>query len=127
MLAMCALQNAGYLPLPLGAIMFPDQFELFATYCFLYILGISPLLWSLGKVLATSGNGETLRLRSLITPPLIANVAAVTLVLAGWRGVVPSLVMGPIAILGQAAVPSANLVLGAVLGGINDPLSALLA
>ena len=53
LLAPAALQNGGYLILPLGKMLYPQQFDEFAMYCFLYLLGLSPLLWSLGKYLVS--------------------------------------------------------------------------
>lgn len=118
MLALSAIPNAVYLSLPLGQALFPDQFDQFATYTFLYFLGVNPLLWSIGKYLATSGKEEKLHFNSLITPPFISNILAVTLVFTGVHRHIPEFFIQPIEMLGQAAVPLANFILGAVLGGI---------
>lgn len=119
MLALTSIPNAVYLSLPLGQALFPDQFEKFAAYTFLYFLGVNPLLWSIGKYLATSGKGEKISLRSMITPPFVANILAVSLVFAGFHHHIPIFFTQPIEMMGQAAVPLANFILGAVLGGIT--------
>jgi len=118
MLALTSIPNAVYLSLPLGQALFPDQFDQFAAYTFLYFLGVNPLLWSIGKYLATSGKDEKLSLKSIITPPFVANILAVTLVFTGLHRYIPGLFTQPIEMMGQAAVPLANFILGAVLGGI---------
>lgn len=119
MLPLSAMQNAGYLVLPVGQMVYPEQFETFALYCFLYILGVSPLLWSVGKHLNTSDAGEATRWRDFITPPFCANVAAVVLVITGLRRWVPDLVLDSVELLGKATVPVATFVLGATLGGLS--------
>lgn len=119
MLPLCSIQNAGYLILPLGHALFPAQFERFANYTFLFLLSVGPLLWSVGKFLTTSGQEEKLSWKGLMTPPLLANIAALVVVFSGTTGYIPELLLEPVEMLGQAAVPVANFVLGAVLGGLS--------
>ena len=121
MLSLGSLQNAGYLVLPVGSVLFPAQFEDFKLYCFLYFLGISPLLWSLGKYLitSTSDNKDGLSLRGLITPPFVANVLAVVFVFTHIRRFIPSVLLNSVELIGSATVPVATLVLGAVVGSVS--------
>ncbi|MBN1436360.1 MAG: AEC family transporter [Sedimentisphaerales bacterium] len=119
LVALSGLQNAGYLVLPLGSMLFPEQFDQFALYCFLLILGVSPLLWSLGKYLVTAGEHERFSWRTVITPPFCANVLAMILAFTHAADYVPGVLAGPIDMLGKGAVPVANFVLGAVLGSIT--------
>ncbi len=113
---LASLQNAGFLVLPVGLALYPDQFESFALYCFLFILGFNPVLWSVGKLLVTGSSGGW---RGLVTPPLLANVGAVVVVLANAHQVLPAPVVDAARLLGEAAVPVATFVLGAVLGSIS--------
>jgi predicted permease len=117
MLAVASMQNAGYLVLPVGLALYPAEFDRFALYCFLFILGFNAVLWSVGKALAT-GNGRSGGWKGLVTPPLIANVAATSLALAGADRLVPRIVLESADLVGQAAVPAATVVLGAVLGSV---------
>lgn len=126
LLAMASLQNAGYLTLPIGQVLLPpEQFPQFALYVFLFILAYNPLLWSVGKLLV-SGTGGKWRWSGLVTPPLIANVLALTLVFSGLREALPQSPIGPAwtvltraaAQLGEATIPVATFVLGASLGTI---------
>lgn len=118
MLPLAGMQNAGYLILPVGAVLYADQFEKFALYCFLYILSMSPLLWTVGKYLVTAGADEKLSWKHLITPPFVAIILALILVFTRIGGFIPSVAVDSISLLGQATVPVATFILGAVLGGI---------
>jgi len=125
--APAALQNAGYLILPLGKFLYPDQFDQFAMYCFLYILGISPLLWSLGKYLVSSLPNEKPTIEGLFTPPFIANIIAVLIVLLNLKNWIPATVINSTDLLGSAAVPIATFILGAVLGSISFSIKSYAA
>lgn len=118
LLPAAGMQNAGYLVLPVGLALFPEQFDTFALYCFLFILGFNPVLWSLGKVLI-SGNGEPIRWRGLVTPPLVASLAAILTVLSRVDALIPKPLLGAVDLVGTAAVPVATFVLGAVLGSVQ--------
>jgi hypothetical protein len=117
MLALASMQNAGYLVLPVGLALYPSRFDDFALYCFLFLLGFNPVLWSVGKMLI-SGRGRG-GWRGLVTPPLVACLAGVAGALAGLEDVVPRTLLAAIDLIGQAAVPVATVVLGAVLGGVH--------
>lgn len=118
MLAVASMQNAGYLVLPVGLALYPSEFDRFALYCFLFILGFNGVLWSVGKALAT-GSGRPGSWRGLVTPPLVANLLATLLALIGGSRLVPSIVLEGVDLVGQAAVPAATVVLGAVLGSVT--------
>jgi predicted permease len=117
LLPVASMQNAGFLVLPVGLALFPDQFDRFAMYCFLFILGFNPVLWSVGAFLSTGGRRSSWR--ALVTPPLVANLLAIGGVLTGVSARVPLPVMRAIDLMGQATVPVAMLVLGAALGGVR--------
>ena len=119
MLALAGIQNASYLVLPLGKALYPQQFDEFLVYCFLLVLGVSPVSWSIGKVLSTTGDGTPLDFKKFITPPLIANVLAITLVLTGIRNLLPHTPVLYIEKIGSITVPLATFILGATLGNIS--------
>lgn len=119
MLPLSGMQNAGYLVLPLGKVLYPDQFDLFALYCFLFILGVNPLLWSVGKVLSTSQDSSSFSFKGLITPPLIANIVAIFLVITSFKNVIPAESLKYIELIGSATIPVAMFILGATLGDIS--------
>jgi malate permease and related proteins len=119
MLALCSIQNSGYLVLPVGQALFPQQFDTFANYTFLYLLVFGIFLWSLGKHLITTGEKERISWKGLTTPPLAANFAALAMVFTGLNRYIPGFAADSIEMLGNAAVPVANFILGAILGGIT--------
>jgi predicted permease len=125
MLALASMQNAGYLVLPVGLAIFPEQFDRFALYCFMFILGFNAVLWSLGKMLV-SGRRAPGGWRGLVTPPLVANLSALALVLTGVGAAIPTVVVDAVDLVGQAAVPVATVVLGSVLGGVGLRLRSYL-
>ena len=119
LLPLASMQNAGYLALPLGQAIYPEQFDLYALYTFLIIMGLNPILWSVGKFLSTGGKMIEFSWRQLITPPFIANLLGISFVLTGWHQYSPKMVFNAIELTGTATVPLANFVLGAVLGSIS--------
>ncbi len=118
LLPVAGMQNAGYLVLPVGLALYPERFDAFALYVFLFILGYNPLLWSLGKVLVTGSKERPFEWRDLITPPLCASLFAIAVSLSGAAALLPRPLVVAIDLVGTAAVPMATLVLGAVLGSV---------
>ncbi len=119
MLAPAAIQNAGYLILPLGQMLYPEQFDEFAMYTFLLILGFNPMLWSVGKFLISADRHEKVSIKRMLTPPFVASVGTLTIVLLGLHRMPPpgllNAVVTPIEMLGSATPPVSMFVLGAML------------
>ncbi len=116
---LACMQNAAYLILPIGKAVYPEQFDQFAIYVFLVILGTSPFIWSVGKALATSEGKMSQKVSNYITPPFVANVFSFILVLSGLNRFIPVPLSNSIDMIGSATVPIATLILGATLGGIS--------
>jgi predicted permease len=120
MIAVSSMQNAGYLVLPIGQVVYPEHFGEFALITFLFILGYNPLLWTLGKYLATSKVEQVkISYKDFITPPAIANVISLFIVLVDIQNIFPSFVIKSASLAGEAAVPVATFVLGATLGSVS--------
>ena len=119
LLPLASMQNAGYLALPFGQAIYPEHFDLYALYTFLIIMGLNPILWSVGKFLSTGGHQLEFSWKQFITPPFIANLLGITFVLSGLNHYIPKIVFNAIELTGTATVPIANFILGAVLGGIS--------
>ena len=120
LIAVSSMQNAGYLVLPIGQVVYPEHFTEFALITFLFILGYNPLLWTLGKYLATSSVKKIeFHFKDLITPPAVANVISLILALLGLQNIFPDIIIDSIDLTGQAAVPIATFVLGATLGSVS--------
>ncbi len=119
LLPIASMQNAGYLALPLGQAIYPQHFDLYALYTFLIIMGLNPILWSVGKFLSTGSQLLEFSWKQFITPPFIANLLGIAFVLSGLNHSIPKIVFNAIELTGTATVPIANFILGAVLGGIS--------
>lgn len=118
MLAVAAMQNSGYLVLPVGLALFPDRFDEFALYTFLFITGFNPMLWSIGKFLATDDTRRRGGWLGLLNPPLVACLVSIVTALLGLGRWIPAPVSEAVEMVGQGAVPVATVVLGAMLGGM---------
>ena len=116
---LASMQNAIYLVLPIGRFIFPDQFDEFLVYSFLFIIGFTPTAWSIGKILITGRQFKDVKWREFLTPPFIASVGTVLLVLSGLHRFVPALVLDSVSLVGEATIPVSNIVLGATLGTIS--------
>ncbi|MBN2662650.1 MAG: AEC family transporter [Bacteroidales bacterium] len=117
---LAAFQNAGYLVLPIGQILYSSTFDKFALYVFLYVLGFNLILWSVGKYLITkTKDDKKIKFLDLLTPPLLANLLALFLVFTKLNSYVPKIIAQPVSMLGSAAVPVGIFILGATLGAIS--------
>lgn len=125
-LATLSFHNAGYLALPIITEMYnrgplkAHQGAMLALL-FLFIMGISPLMWSVG-VLAfrePAGTDDGQVWRKAISPPFVAAVGSVVLCLLHIpQQVSPdtlSQLLSPLTMLGACTVPLMMLILGATL------------
>jgi predicted permease len=112
---LASMHNAAYLILPIGEFAFKDQFQEFSLVCFLLLLGLNPFMWSVGKILLTNSPKNGSIFKQIITPPFIANVLAIVLVLTGLSRFVPGFIVESAGFLGDATVPVATFILGATL------------
>lgn len=119
LMAVASFMNANYMVLPIATMLYENELDEFLTYCFLFIIGVSTALWSIGKFMVTSAENEKIKLKELINPPLIVSLGSVLIVLVGAAPYIPSFIMIPVDFLGQAAIPIATIVLGATLGSIS--------
>ncbi len=109
------MQNSVYLALPIGEFAFKDQFPEFSLICFLVLMGLNPVMWSVGKVMITSDGKNASLFKKIVTPPFIASSLGIILVLTGGNRFIPGVVVDASAMLGNATVPVATFILGATL------------
>lgn len=123
--SLCGWQNAGYVPIPIIAALYGGEAKEL-VYCFLFILGFSPGMWSLAPLnMARAGHAAkgSVEWRRLITPPFAANLLGITLCLTGvpqWFVATCSeqtldRVLAPLLWLGDACIPAIMVTLGAML------------
>lgn len=115
--AMCAFQNAGYVPLPLVMHLFPDETRAHVILClFIFIPGNNTFLWSIVPPFIGNRTGSA-GWRRLLNPPLIAIALGALAVGIGWRpneGVVEIM-----DVFGNAAPWLIMLTLGCILGSLR--------
>ncbi len=119
MMTLAAMQNAIYIVLPIGQILFPAEFDRFALYSFLLVLGLNPLMWSLGKVMLSGDKDSGIGWKDFLSPPLAAILISVTVVFSGLAVHIPGPLISSIDLLGQATIPVAVFILGATMGSIS--------
>ena len=114
-LPLSSMPNAAYLVLPIGEFLYPDQFEQFAVYCFLVVLGLNPVFWTIGLYFVTGRKRSDFQWKQLLTPPFIVNIISILIVLSSVHKFIPVVITDSIDMLGKATVPSATFILGATL------------
>jgi len=116
--------NSGYIPIPLVLALFPgEKGDLAVLYISLFLLVFSPMLWTLGVYLVGRNPHVRMPLRSLLSPPFVGILLGVCFSL------IPPLrhfLEGPGSflvelgeILGDATVPMAMVLIGAVIAGLE--------
>ncbi|MCK4516705.1 MAG: AEC family transporter, partial [Spirochaetaceae bacterium] len=144
-IAMATFGNSGYLPLaiaeivPLSVPLVGERFGLefppilIAAYLFVQ----SPLLWSVGRyvITKTDANRSGIRLRDLLSPPLVGILIGLAVALSGLGKMLgnPVLPVAPVFAalerLAAITLPLALLNLGGLIGGVKvtrDDLRSLL-
>ena len=119
LMTLASMQNSIYIVLPVGQVLFVDEFDQFALYCFLLVLGTIPVMWSLGKVMISGGKESRIHFKDFITPPFTAMLAAIILSFTNLSSLVPGSVIAAMDLLGQATVPVAVFILGATIGSLS--------
>jgi len=109
------MQNAVYLALPIGEFAFKEQFAEFSLICFLVLMGLNPIMWSVGKMMITTNGKNGSLFKKLVTPPLLASLTGIILVLSGGAPFIPVIIVDAAEMLGNATVPVATFVLGSTL------------
>lgn len=119
LMALSGLQNGIYIVLPIGQILFPDQFDMFALYGFILIIGLNVLMWSLGKVMISGDRNSRIQLKDFVTPPIIAIMISLFAVFTNLSLFIPENLISAMDLLGQGTIPLAVFILGATIGTMS--------
>lgn len=112
-LSLVGFQNSGYLPLAMVAAIFSgQQMSNIFIYIFLFLLGFDLLAWSLGIYMLTFDKEAKFKLRHIFSPPVIANLATLSLIALGLNEFIPATIFKPIQMVGNCTLPLALLVVG---------------
>ena len=112
-LSLVGFQNSGYLPLAIAAAIFSGQ-EANNIFIFiiLFLLGFDLVAWSCGIYMLTYEKQAKFRLRSIFSPPVVANLATLAIISLGLNKFIPTGVFKPIAMIGNCTLPLAMFVVG---------------
>lgn len=121
--AMSSFCNSGYLLIPVAIALFQGEEQTLAIlYIGLYILFFSPLMWTYGVRLLRGKEGEGSKgVAGWITPPAVGVVCGVIAALPGPKGVLSHVefLIKALKMVGDATVPLAMIILGAILATIR--------
>lgn len=118
-LSLIAFQNSGYLPLALVASLLPkDQAGPMFIYLFLFLLGFNLLIFSLGVYMLASKKGDKFEVNNLFSPPVLATLVTLLLILLNLNRV-PDSIYKPMKMIGDCTLPLAMLVVGGNLAQIR--------
>ncbi len=111
--AVSSFHNAGFIPvllvtmLPLG-----EKTAELNSYVILTIIGFDLCLWSLGVWLIAYHKKTKITVSNFLTPPLISMFLAFIFVLLGFKTSLPDLLMKPMKVIGDSALPLAMITIG---------------
>lgn len=120
-LSLSAMQNSGYLPIPLAAAVLPDETRSYGLLLvFIYMLVMSPIFWSFGVWLIagnTSGDRRAF-VRNVANPPLITLLLGMLFFIPQIKAAFLSVPVAADAVsyIGKATVPLVMFILGGSLG-----------
>lgn len=130
-LSLSAMQNSGYLPIPLTAAVLPDETRSYGLLLvFFYMLVMSPLFWSFGVWLIAGNKSEDRRalVRNIANPPLIALLLGALFFVPQIKAAFLSVpvAVNAISLIGKATVPLVMFILGGSFGeGISFSREAM--
>jgi len=112
-----AIQNYGYLPLPIIATLFPDEPGPIALV-FIFGLGVEIALWTVGLLILSRHPGAPWK--KLLNGPFIAVVISLTLNYSHGYVLIPDVVRTAMHMLGSTAIPLSIFMIGATIGRLYD-------
>lgn len=118
--SLVTFQNSGYLPLALiGALLPKEQADVMFMYLFLFLLGFNLVMFSFGSYMLTFKQSKKFEMVSLFSPPVVATLATLLLILIGFDKFVPEFIFKPLKLVGSCTLPLAMLVVGGNLAQIH--------
>jgi predicted permease len=111
-----AIQNYGFIPIPLIQSLFGDSATETLGVLFVHNLGLELAMWTIAIVLL-SGTMKS-AWRRLINGPTIAIIAGLSFNFSGIYTLIPEPVNNAISMLGACAIPMGLILAGATLAGV---------
>lgn len=113
---LAAINNYGYLPLPLVYLLYG---EAGAALLFFHNLGCHLFFWTLGIGTLTAGEFNLKAFRNIFNNNLYALAAGFAISVLGWQQYVPDMVMELTRLLGLGAIPLVMVVIGSTMAEIE--------
>ena len=111
-----ALQNYGFIPIPLITALFPDVADQTLGVLFVHNLGLELAMWTVCIVML-SGTAKG-AIKRLINGPTIAIIAGLLLNFTDFHHSIPSVAQKAAHDLGNCTIPISLLLVGATLGSV---------
>lgn len=113
-LSLVSFQNSGYLPMALISTLpvRQDAADTMFIYLFLFLLGFNLVMWSAGVYVLTSKRAQKFELGSLFSPPVIATLISLLIILFKVQYIIPAAVVKSLKTIGNCTVPLAMLIVG---------------
>ena len=119
-ISLIAFQNSGYLPLALFAALFPKELlGPMLIYLFLFLLGFNFVTFSAGVYMLTFSKNKKFDWLSLFSPPVMATILGLMLVLFKFNIFIPEFIFKPLNLIGECTLPLAMLVVGGNIAQIH--------
>lgn len=115
--SLVSFQNSGYLPLALvSSLLRPDQQDKAILYILFFLMGFNFLIWSWGIILLSKKHrDERIEWSKFFSPPFIAVVISLFIVLTGINRFIPPIITKPLKMLGDSTIPLGLFVVGGAL------------
>ena len=111
-----AIQNYGFLPIPLIEGIFPERSDQILGVLFVHNLGIEIALWTFGVVLISGKTAGAWR--RLISGPTISITLGLFLNFTGLYVWIPGVVSTAMSELGKCSIPISLILVGATMAGV---------
>ncbi len=113
-------QNSGFLPLMLAATIFgPVEAQRVTIYILIFLVGFDLTVWSLGVWLLRGPKKRAFDFKTLLNPPLLAIGLTLILVALGLERFLPAVVIKPVKVFSDCALPTALLIVGGNLAALK--------
>jgi len=114
------IQNYGYFPIPLVAMLFGRETN---GVLLVHNVGVEVALWSVGVAFILGAGGDRPAWRRILSPPVVAILAAVPMNLLGLDARLPEFLLEGIDMLAACAIPLGVLLTGATFSDLAPELS----
>ncbi|MFA5059672.1 MAG: AEC family transporter [Candidatus Omnitrophota bacterium] len=119
-IALVGFQNSGFIPLMLVMnLLSGEPAQRLYIYIFLFLIGFDLVMWSFGVWFLTRHKAGKFELKNLIASPFTAIVLSLILIALGLNRFIPEVILKPVKMFGDCALPLAVMIVGGNLAMID--------